>query len=477
MGAEGAKGANGADSARAGKAHDRIQSEIADYACALNYGDLPAQVVHAAKGLIIDTLGVLIAGFAYEPCRAVRALATQFPNADGATIIGTRTKATLDMAAFVNATTARYVEANDVYARYKPGYMHGHPSDVIMPLLGVAEHARASGREFLASVVLAYEIYLGLCDASRSGGFDPAGFGCVAVATGAAKLLGLTREQMLHAVSGAAVPNNILKQVRADHLTPWKAIAAGHAGRAGVFAALLARAGLAGPHLPFEGKSGWCEHVAGQPFTLALGGAANYKILGARIKPRPARALAIPAIMAAEKVRVPPGELAAVKQVLVEVHRQARHGTHDEHWAPDSRETADHSIPYGVAVAMMLGTVTHCSFDEAHLRDADVRGLMSKIEIAEDKAFTAAFEGQPQSYRARVTLITHAGERRVGEAGGDADDLAMPKSDAQIEQKVRTMTEGAVDEGQRIEILRRLWRLEDAAEVAWVPNALVIEFV
>lgn len=178
--------------------------------------------------------------------------------------------------------------------------------------------------------------------------------------------------------------------------------------------------------------------MAGQRFTLALGAGANYKILDARVKPRPARALAIPAIMAAEKVRVSRGEITQVKHVLVEVHRQARHGTHDEHWTPDSRETADHSIPYGVAWAILEGTVTHRSFDEAHWRHPDVRSLMRKIEIAEDQAFTAAFEGQPQSYRARVTLTLRTGARRVGEAGGHADDLAMPKSDAQIEQKFRS---------------------------------------
>ena len=137
-------------------------------------------------------------------------------------------------------------------------------------LLGVAEHTHASGRECLTAIVLAYEIYLGLCDAVRNGGFDPAGFGCIAVAAVAGRLLGLNLEQLSHAIANAAVPNVMLKQVRTDHLTPWKAHAAGYAGKAGVFAAQLARAGAVGPHLPFEGESGWCAHVAGQRFSLTL---------------------------------------------------------------------------------------------------------------------------------------------------------------------------------------------------------------
>lgn len=457
------------------KTTDTIQDTLAEFAHSLNHSDISASALHAAKGLVIDTLGALIAGFPYEPCRALRAFAAGFPAADAA-ILGTRTKTTLDMAAFVNATTARYIEANDVYARHKPGYMHGHPSDVITPLLSVAEHTHASGRELLTGLVLAYEIYLGLCDNARNGGFDPAGFGCIAVAAGAGRLLGLSREQLAHAIANAAVPNVMLKQVRTDHLTPWKAIAAGHAGKAGVFAALLARAGVAGPHLPFEGQSGWCEHVAGQRFTLTLARdtAARYKILGARIKPRPARALAIPAIMAAEKVRPAPAQIQDTKHVLVEVHRNAKRGTHEEHWSPDSRETADHSIPYGVAVTLLDGAVMHRSFDEARVHDPQVRTLMQKIELAEDAAFSAAFEGTPQYYRARVTLTTHAGERLCAESGGDEDDLATPKSDAQIEQKFRVMTEGALDEARRAKLLHCLWQLHELPDAASLPEAFVL---
>src|SRR5688572_11937289 len=140
------------------KAVDGTQQRITDYACALNFAELPADVVHAAKVRIIDTLGASIGGFFGEPCHVSRQVAAQMSNPDGATVIGTRTKTTPDMAAFVNATTARYVEMNDTY--HWPGSFQGHPSDVVMPILAVAEHEHANGREFINAVVLGYEVFL-----------------------------------------------------------------------------------------------------------------------------------------------------------------------------------------------------------------------------------------------------------------------------------------------------------------------------
>src|SRR6185503_18797450 len=92
--------------------------------------------------------------------------------------------------------------------------------------------------------------------------------------------------------------------VRTGHLSMFKAVAAGQAGRAGVFAALLAREGMEGPHLPFEGKAGWCEHVAGSQFSLnTFGGkGAPFRIPTTLIKMRPCTSNTIPALIATEKL-------------------------------------------------------------------------------------------------------------------------------------------------------------------------------
>src|SRR6185436_13513054 len=186
-----------------------------------------------------------------------------------------------------NATTARYVEMTDFY--HWPGSAEGHPSDVIMPILAVAEHMQATGQELITAVVLGYEAYLRTSDVFRNPGFDPTNFACLGVAVGAGKLMKLSAEQLAHCISMAVVPNGILRQVRTGHLSMFKAAAAGQAGRAGVFAAMLAQAGMEGPHLPFEGKAGWCDHVALNRYTLDTlgGGNTRFKILDSEIKHRP----------------------------------------------------------------------------------------------------------------------------------------------------------------------------------------------
>ncbi len=356
---------------------DSIQQCLVDYADRLTYSRLPAATIHAATLRVIDTLGALIGGFDGEPCRIVRNLAAKTPDPDGATVIGTAVKTTPDMAAFVNGTTARYVEMNDVY--HWPGSAGGHPSDVLTPILAAAEYTRASGRDFITAVVLGYEIYLRLSDTVHSDGFDPVNFAALGTAAAAGKLLGLSAGQLAHCLSMAAVTSNMLKQVRTGHLSMWKAVAAGQAGRAGVLAALLAREGLDGPALPFEGTGGWSAHVAGKPFSLdVLGGeGVPFKIGDTMLKPRASCASTISSILAAEKVAPSLStRLADIAQVTVEVYERAKvgMGTGEHHWNPDSRETADHSIPYVVAAALLDGTVTPRQFDAAHRRDPQLRG-------------------------------------------------------------------------------------------------------
>lgn len=455
---------------------DGIQQRLTDYAGELRYDALPAAVVHAAKVRVIDTMAALAGGFDGEPCRIARRVAARTPDADGATITGTTMKTTLDMAAFVNGTTARYVELNDVY--HWPGSAGGHPSDVVMPVLGVAEHARASGRELISAVVLAYEIYLRFSDAVGKRPFDCANYACLAVAVASAKLLGLSREQIAAATSMAVVPNNVLGQVRTGHLSMWKAVTAGHAGKAGVFAAMLAREGMNAPYLPFEGKSGWCDHVAGKHFLLdELGGKGTpFKILDTLIKPRSSCATTISSILAAEKVAPAlRNRIGDVQRITVEVYETAKVGmaTGEHHWNPDCRETADHSIPYVVAAALMDGTVTPRQFDDAHLKSPDLRALLAKIEVVANDQYTKAYERLPVEHHTRVCVETRGGERLVGESGGDKGDLSQPKTDAQIAEKFLGATEEFLGPVRARAALERLFRLDDLDSAARIPNDFV----
>ena len=332
---------------------DGIQQRLTDYACGLDYANLPAEAIHAAKVRIIDTLGALIGGFFGESCRIARKLAEQMPHAQGATVIGTRIKTTPDMAAYANAVAACHADVTDSY--HWPGSSHGHPSNLLTPVLAAAEHAQSSGRELIAAIVLAYEVYLRFSDAVHAPAFDNTNFACIDTAVSAGKLLRLTPEQLSHCIALAAVPNIILKQAKTGM---FYTVRAGQAGRAGVFAALLARAGMEGPHLPFEGTAGWCDHVARQRFVLDTWGGAStrFKILDTQIKNRPAVGNMISSILAAEKVA--PLNIDDVQRVIVEVFHYAKEEYEASGKNLQSRESAHYSIPYLVAATLREGTVT-----------------------------------------------------------------------------------------------------------------------
>ena len=454
------------------KATDSIQQHIVNYACGLDYKELPPEIVRDAKVRVIDTLGALIGGFFGDSCHIARKLAAQMPNPRGATVIGTRMKTTPDMAAFVNAIAACFADMTDSY--HWPGSAHGHPSNLLTPVLSVAEHAQSSGREFITSTIIGYEIYLRFSDIFHNPGFDNSNFACIGTAAAAGRLLKLSSEQISHSVSMAAVPNIILKQAKTGPM--FFPARAGQAGRAGVFAAMLAREGMEGPHLPFEGKAGWCEHVARERFSFGAwgGNGTPFKIVHTKLKNRPCVGNMIPAVLAAEKIAPVrnPGE---VKQVIVEVFDYAIEESEGYGKTADTRETAYHSIPYLVAATLMDGTVTLRSYNDARLWNPQLRALMQKIKVVENKEFTQLYNREPQEHHTRVTLVTDSGERLEARTGGDQDDLAMPKSDKQVSEKFREFTEDFLGSKRVSAILDKLWHLEEIKDMAEVPPLFVLD--
>jgi 2-methylcitrate dehydratase len=235
---------------------------------------------------------------------------------------------------------------------------------------------------------------------------------------------------------------------------------------------------MEGPHLPFEGKAGWCEHVARERLALGKMGGKNvrFKILDTRLKNRPAEGNAIAPMLAAEKLSVI-GNPADIAQVEVESFDYAimRAASVDHHWNPATREAADHSIPYVVAVALLFGKVTLRSFNDAHLWNPGLRSLLPKIRVSANEEFNKAYEKHPVEHRARVTVVMKNGQELVAQAGGDEDDLSHEMSDEKVMEKFRTFTEDTLGTKQVNRILERLWGLEDMENVAVIPPEFALD--
>ena len=143
-------------------------------------------------------------------------------------------------------------------------------------------------------------------------------------------------------------------------------------------------------------------------------------------------------------------------------------------WDFASREDADHSTPYLIAATLRDGTVTLESFDDAHIFDKGLRAVMAKIEVVENDEFTASYKRIPQEHRTRVTVEMNSGERLIGNAGGDADDLSAPKSQTQIEDKFRSLTDQVLGKKQAEDVLVALGTLENVDDVATLLAKFVV---
>src|SRR5688572_29971262 len=171
---------------------------LASYASTLTYEDLPADVIHQTKRTIIDTLGCVFGGYPSEPAKLARNLAASVSSSQPATILGSAQKTSLELAVFANSVMARYLDFNDGYV--KKG--SGHPSDTIAALVSAAEVAGASGRDLIVATLLAYEVFCGICDVwdHKPLGIDSVTMSGIAVTIAAARLLGLSKQQITEAI-------------------------------------------------------------------------------------------------------------------------------------------------------------------------------------------------------------------------------------------------------------------------------------
>lgn len=453
-----------------------IADHLADYARSLAYPRLPAEVVHEVKRRLLDSLGCAFGAWDAAPCRIARRLAQAVKVPTGATVWGTSHKTLPDLAAFANGALVRYLDFNDAYLSKEPA----HPSDNLAPVLAVGEATRASGKRVIEAIVLAYEAHCRLCDAAalRPRGWDHVTYGPFSSALAAAKVLKLSKPQTVQALNLAGVANVALRQTRVGDLSMWKACAFSNAARNGVFAALLARDGMTGPSPIFEGEKGFMKLVSG-PLELAAFG-PPFKILETYIKHYPVEYHAQTAVEAAllvrEELQKSEGEdaLAGITEVEIGSYDVAIEiiGREPAKWRPRSRETADHSFPYCVAVALLDGTVALRSFDEKRLADPTVLALMQKVRVVEQEEFKGWY---PQAMPTRVTVRTAAKKEYVKQIDFPLGHPRNPMSDREVEEKFRGLAARKLDRARAGKVIQTVWKLETLEDVGALMPLLKVK--
>ena len=442
---------------------DRISGYLAEYALSLDFERLPDGVVHEVKRRVIDSLGIAMGGYDEEPCTIARSLALETYADRGATVFGTRHRATPDMAAFANGTMVHSQDYMDTYLSNEAC----HPSDNLSAVLAAAEYSGAGGREVIAGAVLAYEVMCRFCDAAgvRERGWDHVVYGAVSSALAAGKVLGLDLAKLAQTVSLAATSNVALRQTRVGEIPMWKACAPANAARNGLMAAMLAARGLTGPAEAFTGEKGFLKQVTGPLELPEFGGDGRpFMIDSTHIKLWPVQYNTQAGIQAALDLRKDLNGVGGFRTMTIDIADVGADLSADtgDKWDPGTRETADHSLPYIVVSALLDGEVTRSTFDMERIRDPERLAILKRVTVRRDPEFSRHY---PEALSVRVRLETEAGEVLTRQVDYPLGHSKNPMSDAQVEEKFRRLSAGRVPEARVDELLRRLWALEREKDI------------
>jgi 2-methylcitrate dehydratase len=444
-----------------------ISRRMAEFAAYLQYSDIPEVAIHEAKRFLLDSMGCALAAVQNEDMRAMYRFTEKLGGTPEATIIGTGHRTNAPNAALMNCLLTRALDYNDIYWEQDPS----HPSDIIGAAMAAAEANGKDGRAALVAIMIAYELEIRWCHAAQPGirevGWHHATLTQFVSPLVAGRLYDLDIDQLVAAVGISGSSHLTLGGVVAGHLTNMKNTADPLASQAGVLAALMAREGYSGPVEVIEGKEGLIEvlnNVTWHPQELLKGLGEDFLITRCSYKAFPTEALTHQPISAALKIRqehnLAPGDIA---EVLVETTTRGADILSDpSKYKPETKETADHSLPYVIAAALADGNVLPKSFDEEKLKDPVIWDLLDKIKVVADPEIDALF---PQVKRARVRITTTSGDRHTAQtdvAKGAPED---PLTDEEIVAKFRANATDVLNPAQQDRAIEATWRFENTSNM------------
>lgn len=441
-----------------------LAEELAEYADELSYDDLDDDTVETTKARLIDSVACAYAGRDEPPVDSLLAYATRKNGERDASVLVDGATTTVEHSAFANGALIRYLDWNDTYLSKEPA----HPSDNFGAVLAAADAYDASGRDLVLAAVLAYELQCRLCDAAslRKNGWDHVNYGLVSATLAVGKLAGLSQDEMVEALGIAINPHAAMRQARAGELSEWKGFAFANVDRNAAVAVELAAEGVNGPAPIFEGKFGFFNQLTGE-FELdpdSFGGrGGDFKINETYIKYYPVEYHAQAAVNIVMDLidEVDPDDIERIENETYEAAVSII-SEEEEKWDPETRETADHSMPYCIARAFLDGEMTLDQFSEEKILGDDVRELMDKIEIVENEDYTDVY-GEAFPHK----MVVHAdGETYERELEHPKGHPGNPLTDDELEDKFRTGVGDRLDDDEITEALdwmRNVEQKEDAS--------------
>ncbi|MHB1868475.1 MAG: MmgE/PrpD family protein, partial [Nitrososphaerales archaeon] len=312
----------------------------------------------------------------------------------------------------------------------------------------------------------------------RSRGWDHVCYGLVSSALGAGRLFGLNLEELTNAVNISLNSHIAMRQVRAGNMSDWKGFSFANAARNAVFSALIAKEGITGPSPIFEGEMGFFNQVSGK-FDLDVSVFGNkrsgthFKLPETYIKYYPAEYHSQSAIWAAFEARKEIGNPEKIASVEIDTHEAGYTilGKDKEKWAPKTKETADHSLPYIVGMALLEGKIQNSTYSQRNLVNPEIISFLEKITVTEDKDLTSSY---PSEIANRIIVKLRDGKTITKQVNIPKGHPRNPMTQDEIVSKFKLLTKRFLKDSQMEKIIDFVWNIEKKDDVSLLPKLCVI---
>ena len=452
---------------------EKITATMARWAAGLQFSHLSDDAVREAKRFLLDSLGCALGGYLQHDVKIALAVLDETAGRGPATVIGTGARLDPVSASLANALMVRVMDYNDIYWKQDPS----HPSDIIPAAIACCERAGGDGRELIVGIALGHEFEQRLCEAAfpgiRERGWHHATLTAFVSPIVAGRALHLNWEQIQHAIGISASHHATLGAVTAGKLTMMKNTVDPMATQAGVLAALLAERGYTGPEHVIDGKEGLvrCLGPEWKLDILTDGLGASWRITQCGMKAFPTEALTHTPISAVLDL-VHGHDLKPPQITKVHIRSLARAAdilADPSKYDPRSKETADHSLPYVIAAAIVDRQVTPQQFTDAKINDPAIRAQLRKVEVVADPEIEKVF---PALQRVIVTIFTSDGRQLTRQLDYPKGDPRNPLSDREIEEKFDALAGPVLSAAARAKVKDTVWNLEKLTTVTDLMRTL-----
>jgi 2-methylcitrate dehydratase PrpD len=432
--------------------------QLAERFSRLSFRQIPEESRRAVKRLLLDYLGVAVAGSQTESGEIARDFAALQGSAPESTLIGGNGRVPMAAASFANAISSHSIELDDIDVL---ALFHFSPP-VFSAAMAVAEANAANGRDLLTALAAGCEMMERVSSAAnndlRNRAFHTTPTcGVFGATVAAGKLMKLNATKLTSALGLAGAQASGLMEMYGPSMQ--KRFNPGPAARNGVTSAMMAKLGFTGADTIFEGERGFLRAFSGRSEGAALGndidGAYDLRI---EFKPYSCARPIHNAIDCALEIRGrDKPALDAIRSIAVRRHPDWAH--YHQNKAPRTYHEAQVSLPYSVAIALIEGKALLAQYSDRKLKQPAVKRLMELTRIDTDASL-------PRGVSCHMTMTTASGDEYVSQVDYPKGSIENPMSDDELRAKFESLAGPVLGEKRANALAEQVRNVESCGNIA-----------